>query len=91
MNDETLSVKEIGEARDKIVTELRKTIVGMDDVIDEMMIEFASCILFNLRIERMSVWIFNSDKSEIEYMGEYDSRAKSFKKKTDLEMSRYPK
>ncbi|HIG87810.1 MAG TPA: MoxR family ATPase [Planctomycetes bacterium] len=28
----------LGEARDAVVTELRKTIVGMDDVIDEMMI-----------------------------------------------------
>lgn len=61
------------------------------DVIDEMMIEFASRIIFNLRIERMSVWIFNSGKSELESMGEYDSRDKSFKKKTVLEMSRYPK
>ena len=31
-------VEKLGEARDAIVTELRKTIVGMDDVIDEMMI-----------------------------------------------------
>ena len=38
MPNDTLSVKEIGEARDKIVAELRKTIVGMEDVIDEMMI-----------------------------------------------------
>ena len=28
----------LGQARDAIVTELRKTIVGMDEVIDEMMI-----------------------------------------------------
>ena len=32
------AVERLGEARDKIVTELRKTIVGMEDVIDEMMI-----------------------------------------------------
>jgi MoxR-like ATPase len=31
-------VQKLGEARDAIVTELRKTIVGMDDVIDELMI-----------------------------------------------------
>jgi MoxR-like ATPase len=31
-------VEELGKARDAIVSELRKTIVGMDDVIDEMMI-----------------------------------------------------
>ena len=36
--DDTLAVQKIGEARDSIVKELRKSIVGMDDVIDEMMI-----------------------------------------------------
>ncbi len=41
MNDSTddmLSVEKIGQARDSIVNELRKTIVGMEGVIDEMMI-----------------------------------------------------
>lgn len=32
------AVEKLGEARDAIVSELRKTIVGMDDVIDELMI-----------------------------------------------------
>lgn len=36
--DDIQAVEELGQARDAIVTELRKTIVGMDDVIDEMMI-----------------------------------------------------
>jgi len=36
--DDVEAVKRLGQARDAIVTELRKTIVGMDDVIDEMMI-----------------------------------------------------
>jgi len=36
--DDVQAVKELGEARDKVVAELRKAIVGMDDVIDEMMI-----------------------------------------------------
>jgi MoxR-like ATPase len=36
--DDAEGVKRIGEARDKIVAELRKAIVGMDQVIDEMMI-----------------------------------------------------
>ena len=36
--DDVRSVEKLGEARDAIVNELRKTIVGMDDVIDEMMI-----------------------------------------------------
>jgi len=37
-NDDVQAVEKIGEARDAIVSELRKAIVGMDDVIDEMMI-----------------------------------------------------
>jgi|TARA_B110000263_G_scaffold75822_1_gene66280 MoxR-like ATPase len=36
--DDIKSIEKLGEARDAIVNELRKTIVGMDDVIDEMMI-----------------------------------------------------
>lgn len=40
--DDTLSVQKLGEARDKIVKELRKLIVGMEDVIDEMMIAIFS-------------------------------------------------
>ena len=36
--DDVEAVGKLGEARDAIVSELRKTIVGMDDVIDEMMI-----------------------------------------------------
>ena len=37
-SEDIQAVERLGEARDKIVTELRKTIVGMNDVIDEMMI-----------------------------------------------------
>ena len=37
-SDDIQAVENLGEARDAIITELRKTIVGMDDVIDEMMI-----------------------------------------------------
>ena len=36
--DDVQAVAKLGEARDAIVQELRKVIVGMDDVIDEMMI-----------------------------------------------------
>jgi MoxR-like ATPase len=36
--DDVKAVVKLGKARDAIVSELRKTIVGMDDVIDEMMI-----------------------------------------------------
>jgi len=37
-SEEIQVVEELGKARDAIVAELRKTIVGMDDVIDELMI-----------------------------------------------------
>ena len=36
--DDVKQVENLGKARDAIVSELRKSIVGMDDVIDEMMI-----------------------------------------------------
>jgi|TARA_B100001079_G_scaffold92473_1_gene79288 MoxR-like ATPase len=36
--DDAKAVEKLGEARDAVVSELRKTIVGMDDVINEMMI-----------------------------------------------------
>jgi MoxR-like ATPase len=38
MNTDEKSVEELGIARDKIMAELRKSIVGMEDVIDEMLI-----------------------------------------------------
>ncbi|MDC0307026.1 AAA family ATPase, partial [Akkermansiaceae bacterium] len=41
-SDDIQAVGNLGEARDAIITELRKTIVGMDDVIDEMMIAIFS-------------------------------------------------
>ena len=37
-SDDVKQVENLGKARDAIVSELRKSIVGMDDVIDEMMI-----------------------------------------------------
>jgi len=38
IKDDVQAVEKLGEARDGIVAELRKAIVGMNDVIDEMMI-----------------------------------------------------
>jgi len=35
-NDDVQAVQKLGEARDNIVKELRKAIVGMDEVIDEI-------------------------------------------------------
>ena len=37
-NNDAQNIEKLGEARDAIVSEVRKTIVGMEDVIDEMMI-----------------------------------------------------
>ena len=37
-SDDVKQVENLGKARDAIVSELRKSIIGMDDVIDEMMI-----------------------------------------------------
>ena len=37
-SDDVKQVENLGKARDAIVSELRKSIVGMDDVIDEMII-----------------------------------------------------
>jgi MoxR-like ATPase len=47
-SDDVQAVEKLGEARDTIVAELRKTIVGMDEVIDELMIAIFSrghCLL----------------------------------------------
>ena len=40
--DDVAAVEKLGETRDAIVGELRKTIVGMNEVIDEMMIAIFS-------------------------------------------------
>jgi MoxR-like ATPase len=46
--DDVQAIEKLGETRDQIVAELRKVIVGMDDVVDEMMIAIFSrghCLL----------------------------------------------
>lgn len=37
-SSDEINIEKLGEARDKIITELRKSIVGMEEVIDEMLI-----------------------------------------------------
>jgi MoxR-like ATPase len=49
--DDVKAVAELGAARDAIVTEVRKVIVGMEDVIDEMMISIFArghCLLIGV-------------------------------------------
>ena len=60
------------------------------DDIDEMMLEFARRLTTTLRIERMSVWLFNADKDKLVSMGEYDRRTKSFDKNTSLDKAKFP-
>ncbi len=58
--------------------------------IDAMMIEFAKRILVTLRIERMSVWLFNKKKDAVISMGEYDLSNASFVKDSILHKNKYP-
>lgn len=61
------------------------------DDIDGMMIEFARRILATFRIERMSVWLFNKNRTAIVSMGEYDLTTHSFKMGTVLEKNNHAK
>jgi two-component sensor histidine kinase len=58
--------------------------------IDNLMIEFARRILVTLRIERMSVWLFNKDMDAIVSMGEYDLPTQTFSKEQVLIKEKYP-
>lgn len=60
------------------------------DQIDTIMIDFASRIIKALKVERISVWIFNTERDAIVSMGEYDGRTKKFVKDRLLYQSDYP-
>jgi two-component sensor histidine kinase len=60
------------------------------DEIDQIMIDFATRITHSLRIERMSVWIFNNERNAIVSLGEYDIRTKKFQKDRLLYKADYP-
>lgn len=59
------------------------------DDIDEMMIEFATRLTVTLRIERMSVWLFDKD-GNLNSIGEYDARSRDFSKDHHLLKSDFP-
>lgn len=59
------------------------------DDIDEIMNEFSKRIVSVLRIERMSAWLFNSEKSAMYSIGEYDTRTSKFSKNSVLAYSDY--
>lgn len=60
------------------------------DDIDVMMMDFATRITATLRIERMSVWIFNAKKDAVISMGEYDTRTGKLIKDTVLSKLEFP-
>jgi two-component sensor histidine kinase len=60
------------------------------DDIDNLMVEMAKRIVLCLRIERMSVWLFNPEHTAIISMGEYDLRDHGFKKESTLKAKDFP-
>lgn len=60
------------------------------DDIDSLMLEFATRITATLKIERLSVWIFNPKKDAIISMGEYDTRTSKMGRDTVLSKLEYP-
>jgi two-component sensor histidine kinase len=60
------------------------------DDIDNIMIEFAKRILTALKIERMSVWLFNDTKDKVVSMGEYNLTTRKLVKENVLSKEKYP-
>jgi two-component sensor histidine kinase len=60
------------------------------DEIETIMLDLAKKIIVALRIERMSVWLFNQEKTELVSIGEYDSRTNLFSKNSILRKDNYP-
>ncbi|MCR9171426.1 MAG: ATP-binding protein [bacterium] len=69
---------------------ISKTHLLQRSEIDQIMIEFAGRITRSLKIERMSVWLFNYEKREMTSLGEYDLRDDSFSKDTVISFSSCP-
>ena len=60
------------------------------DDIDQIMLDFGRRITASLRIERVSVWLFNHTKTSIISIGEFDMRTREFDKNNVLDTYRYP-
>lgn len=58
--------------------------------IEEVMLEFATRITKCLAIERISIWLFNQNKTSLISIGEYDKRNDLFKKDTELLREDFP-
>lgn len=59
------------------------------DDIDDIMHEFSKRIVCALKIERISAWLFDAEKSAMYSIGEYDHRNKSFTNNSVLPFSEY--
>src|SRR3989338_656866 len=59
------------------------------ETIDEVMLIMAKKIIAALGIERMSVWLLNSDEDALISMGEYDQRTDTFLKESILRKSNF--
>lgn len=59
--------------------------------IDSLMLEIGLRIIAILKIERINVWLFNEDNSNIKSLSEYDLRTKKFSKDTIIPRTISPK
>lgn len=59
--------------------------------IDGIMHEFSKRIVIPLKIERISAWLFNAEKSAMISIGEYDTRTTDFQKNSSLPYASYRK
>lgn len=58
--------------------------------IDHLVIDFTKTILPMLKIERMNVWLFNQEKTELVSISEYDLRTNQFHKSSILKQTQFP-
>lgn len=58
--------------------------------VDEMMIEFSKHVLAVLKIERVSIWLYNKTEDALISISEYDLRTDLFNKDTVLTKEQFP-
>lgn len=58
--------------------------------VDEMLLEFSKNILAVLKIERVSIWLYNKSEDAIISISEYDTRTNLFNKDTILTKQQFP-
>ena len=58
--------------------------------IEKMMLEFSKRIMAAMKIERMSAWLFDKEKTVLTSIGEYDTRTHLFTKNSLLYQKDYP-